>query len=170
LAKAIKKAVSQANEKQETDIKLGRYKGLDIFADLYFKLGNKRQSIELRTEINGSEILIGESSYTNQLVSSLQLLDERLNIELKSVKRAINKHMNDIESYSPLMELAFTKSKELTEAHSRMTELQSQLVEMANDEIHVDSLKWEDVIDIFEIQYPHNESRNDKDDDEMSLD
>ena len=61
-------------------------------------------------------------------------------------KEAIERANSRILNYEPLSKLTFDKEEELSACKERFTELQTELVEMANNMNEVDSADWSEIV------------------------
>lgn len=144
--KAFKLARATAEKKNEDTFVFGNYKGLEIIVDIIFNGPKKMPTLQGSTIINGHERPVIDTYYTTAFASRLIKLQDTFTETVHDSKEAIERANSKIVNFEPLSKLTFEKEEELSACKERYTELQTELVEMANNMNEVDSADWSEIV------------------------
>ena len=144
--KAFKLARAAAEKKNEDTFVFGNYKGLEITVDIISNGPKKMPTLQGSTVINGHERPVIDTYYTTAFASRIIELQEAFTQTIHDSKEAIERANSRILNYEPLSKLTFDKEEELSACKERFTELQTELVEMANNMNEVDSADWSEIV------------------------
>jgi hypothetical protein len=146
IAKAFKRARSEAEKQGKDNFTFGTYKGIEITVDLISNGPKKMPSLAGYMNVDGNERQIIECLYNNVFAKKVLNLDEDFKAVINDCDTRITQEKSNLENYERLSQISFDKNDELSQLLARQVELQSALVEAANNSVDIEEEKsWEEL-------------------------